>query len=116
MVSPSVQEIQRRRSRTDAAMRRDKRIFSTGCAGESVLETEVRWLVPDTRPAEQLKMNDCYYEKRDWRACKKEVSFFFSLFTLTAQLLTKEYLPRYFGACLCGPFPAPVRWTFLNKL
>ncbi|PGH29116.1 hypothetical protein GX50_08145 [[Emmonsia] crescens] len=24
--------------------------------------------------AEQLKMNDCYYEKRDWRECKKEVS------------------------------------------
>ncbi|KAL2366256.1 hypothetical protein RJZ56_000713 [Blastomyces dermatitidis] len=37
---------------------RDKRIFSTGCA------------------AEQLKMNDCYYEKRDWRACKKEMEAF----------------------------------------
>ncbi|KAK2786795.1 hypothetical protein FQN53_006092 [Emmonsiellopsis sp. PD_33] len=36
----------------------DKRIFSTGCA------------------AEQLKMNDCYYEKRDWRACKKEMEVF----------------------------------------
>ncbi|KAL2218098.1 hypothetical protein M432DRAFT_657236 [Thermoascus aurantiacus ATCC 26904] len=36
----------------------DKRIFSTGCA------------------AEQLKMNDCYYEKRDWRACKKEMEAF----------------------------------------
>lgn len=24
--------------------------------------------------AEQLKMNDCYYDKRDWRSCKKEVS------------------------------------------
>lgn len=23
---------------------------------------------------EQLRMNDCYYEKKDWRACKKEVS------------------------------------------
>ncbi|DAA79017.1 TPA_exp: Uncharacterized protein A8136_2802 [Trichophyton benhamiae CBS 112371] len=32
----------------------DKRIFSTGCADE------------------QLKMNDCYYAKRDWRACSKE--------------------------------------------
>ncbi|EEH19807.2 hypothetical protein PABG_02066 [Paracoccidioides brasiliensis Pb03] len=32
----------------------DKRIFSTGCA------------------AEQLKVNDCYFEKKDWRACKKE--------------------------------------------
>ncbi|KAI1925750.1 hypothetical protein LOZ58_004908 [Ophidiomyces ophidiicola] len=35
----------------------DKRIFSTGCA------------------AEQTKMNDCYYDKRDWRKCSKEVSF-----------------------------------------
>lgn len=25
-------------------------------------------------------MNDCYYEKRDWRACKKEVSFFFTFY------------------------------------
>lgn len=24
--------------------------------------------------AEQDKMNDCYYAKRDWRACKDEVS------------------------------------------
>ena len=23
---------------------------------------------------EQLKLNDCYYDKKDWRACKKEVS------------------------------------------
>ncbi|EXJ80801.1 hypothetical protein A1O3_07085, partial [Capronia epimyces CBS 606.96] len=34
----------------------DQRIFSTGCAEE------------------QLRMNDCYYEKKDWRACKREVS------------------------------------------
>ena len=26
---------------------------------------------------EQLKMNDCYYDKKDWRACKKEVSRWF---------------------------------------
>ncbi|KEF59757.1 uncharacterized protein A1O9_04605 [Exophiala aquamarina CBS 119918] len=32
----------------------DQRIFSTGCS------------------AEQLRMNDCYYEKKDWRACKNE--------------------------------------------
>ncbi|EEA24763.1 hypothetical protein EYB25_004132 [Talaromyces marneffei] len=36
----------------------DKRIFSTGCA------------------AEQLKMNDCYYDTRDWRSCKKEMEAF----------------------------------------
>lgn len=23
---------------------------------------------------EQLKMNDCYYDNKDWRICKKEVS------------------------------------------
>jgi hypothetical protein len=23
---------------------------------------------------EQLKMNDCYYDKKDWRSCRKEVS------------------------------------------
>ncbi|KAI0839937.1 hypothetical protein F5Y06DRAFT_18650 [Hypoxylon sp. FL0890] len=33
----------------------DKRIFSTGCADEN------------------MKLTDCYYEKKDWRACKKEV-------------------------------------------
>ncbi|KAK4145583.1 uncharacterized protein C8A04DRAFT_35629 [Dichotomopilus funicola] len=32
----------------------DKRIFSTGCAEENA------------------KMTDCYYEKKDWRACKDE--------------------------------------------
>ncbi|KAI0113354.1 hypothetical protein F4814DRAFT_343917 [Daldinia grandis] len=32
----------------------DKRIFSTGCADENT------------------KLTDCYYEKKDWRACKKE--------------------------------------------
>ncbi|KAI2030750.1 hypothetical protein LOY94_002110 [Ophidiomyces ophidiicola] len=36
----------------------DKRIFSTGCA------------------AEQTKMNDCYYDKRDWRKCSKEMEAF----------------------------------------
>ncbi|KIW32769.1 uncharacterized protein PV07_04292 [Cladophialophora immunda] len=33
----------------------DQRIFSTGCSEE------------------QLRMNDCYYEKKDWRACKAEI-------------------------------------------
>ncbi|KAL4913281.1 hypothetical protein BDW62DRAFT_205707 [Aspergillus aurantiobrunneus] len=34
----------------------DKRIFSTGCA------------------VEQDKLNECYWAKKDWRSCKKEVS------------------------------------------
>ncbi|KAG8530035.1 uncharacterized protein KY384_005517 [Bacidia gigantensis] len=33
----------------------DKRIFSTGCSRE------------------QTKMNDCYFDKKDWRACKGEL-------------------------------------------
>ncbi|EHY59009.1 hypothetical protein HRR81_005932 [Exophiala dermatitidis] len=36
----------------------DQRIFSTGCAEE------------------QLRMNDCYYDKKDWRACKNEMEAF----------------------------------------
>ncbi|KAI0145507.1 hypothetical protein GGR57DRAFT_506917 [Xylariaceae sp. FL1272] len=36
----------------------DKRIFSTGCADENA------------------KLTDCYYEKKDWRACAKEVCSF----------------------------------------
>ncbi|RKU42995.1 hypothetical protein DL546_002013 [Coniochaeta pulveracea] len=33
----------------------DKRIFSTGCADEN------------------SKLTDCYFEKKDWRACKDEM-------------------------------------------
>ncbi|KAB8256419.1 hypothetical protein BDV32DRAFT_153267 [Aspergillus pseudonomiae] len=36
----------------------DKRIFSTGCS------------------VEQDKMNDCYFAKKDWRACKEEMEAF----------------------------------------
>ncbi|KAK4986060.1 hypothetical protein LTR66_007992 [Elasticomyces elasticus] len=36
----------------------DKRIFSTGCA------------------LENTKLNDCFYEKKDWRACKEEMQAF----------------------------------------
>ncbi|PBP21811.1 hypothetical protein BUE80_DR007356 [Diplocarpon rosae] len=36
----------------------DKRIFSTGCA------------------AENMKMTDCYWEKKDWRLCKDEMENF----------------------------------------
>ncbi|KAL7784336.1 hypothetical protein V8C37DRAFT_396028, partial [Trichoderma ceciliae] len=36
----------------------DKRIFSTGCADENA------------------KMTDCYLEKKDWRACAKEMEEF----------------------------------------
>ncbi|KAL6865642.1 hypothetical protein ACO1O0_001737 [Amphichorda felina] len=36
----------------------DKRIFSTGCADENA------------------KMTDCYFEKKDWRACAEEMEQF----------------------------------------
>ncbi|KZZ97901.1 hypothetical protein AAP_00162 [Ascosphaera apis ARSEF 7405] len=36
----------------------DKRIMDTGCQ------------------AEQLKMNDCYFDTRDWRKCTEEVAAF----------------------------------------
>ncbi|RDL41804.1 Uncharacterized protein BP5553_01783 [Venustampulla echinocandica] len=39
----------------------DKRIFSTGCAGDA---------------AENTRMNDCYYDKKDWRLCKDELEKF----------------------------------------
>ena len=33
-----------------------------------------RQIGDDHNTEEQLKMNDCYFEKKDWRACKKDVS------------------------------------------
>jgi len=36
----------------------DKRIYSTGCANENT------------------KLNDCFFEKKDWRLCKKEMEGF----------------------------------------
>ncbi|KAG5981950.1 hypothetical protein E4U55_002484 [Claviceps digitariae] len=36
----------------------DKRIFSTGCADEN------------------MKMTDCYFAKKDWRACTAEMQDF----------------------------------------
>jgi len=31
-------------------------------------------LLTDFDKVEQTKMNDCYFEKRDWRICRQEVS------------------------------------------
>ncbi|BCR88121.1 coiled-coil-helix-coiled-coil-helix domain-containing protein [Aspergillus chevalieri] len=36
----------------------DKRIFSTGCA------------------IEQDKLNDCFFNKKDWRKCQKQMAAF----------------------------------------
>ncbi|PNS13800.1 hypothetical protein CAC42_3293 [Sphaceloma murrayae] len=36
----------------------DKRIFSTGCSDEN------------------KALNDCYFEKKDWRLCKNEMEAF----------------------------------------
>jgi hypothetical protein len=59
-----------KRSRTDGL--RDKRIFSTGCAGRSSIEGFLL-LSMLTGAVEQDKMNDCYFAKKDWRLCQKEV-------------------------------------------
>lgn len=70
---------------------RDKRIFSTGCAGEFYYHRfnlfisfpkrgfTAAYLVGEVqadRPTwtdENARMTDCYFEKKDWRACAKEV-------------------------------------------
>ncbi|KAF2724562.1 hypothetical protein K431DRAFT_281990 [Polychaeton citri CBS 116435] len=36
----------------------DKRIFSTGCSDEN------------------MKLHECFYDKKDWRACKDEMETF----------------------------------------
>lgn len=59
---------------TDATADRDKRIFSTGCAGEFTIRPDNIYLIDVCFTEEQLKLNDCYYDKKDWRICKKEVS------------------------------------------
>ena len=43
-----------------------------------------------------MKLTDCYYEKKDWRVCKKEVSQtrLFSCVRCVAALAT-EMLPNY---------------------
>ncbi|KAJ5599520.1 hypothetical protein N7450_000587 [Penicillium hetheringtonii] len=56
----------------------DKRIFSTGCHGESFeppFVEKIDMLTPNGI-AEQDKMNDCYFAKKDWRECKEEMEAF----------------------------------------
>jgi hypothetical protein len=41
----------------------------------STTDFHVQQTVTDAKTTEeQLRMNDCYYEKKDWRVCRKEVS------------------------------------------
>lgn len=56
---------------------RDKRIFSTGCAGRpsNTGSQKVPQLNGDATE-ENTALNDCFYEKKDWRACKDEVGCF----------------------------------------
>ncbi|EXJ68936.1 uncharacterized protein A1O5_07868 [Cladophialophora psammophila CBS 110553] len=49
----------------------DQRIFSTGCSGKFKVLCGTGRSEEETE--EQLRMNDCYFEKKDWRACKAEV-------------------------------------------
>jgi cytochrome c oxidase assembly factor 4 len=52
---------------------RDKRIFSTGCAGEAFGDAHSVERSAYEFADENAKLTDCYYEKKDWRACKQEV-------------------------------------------
>ncbi|KAL7970277.1 hypothetical protein HDV63DRAFT_34613 [Trichoderma sp. SZMC 28014] len=51
----------------------DKRIFSTGCA--DLLDADLK-LAGAVCLDENMRMTDCYYEKKDWRACAKEMEDF----------------------------------------
>jgi hypothetical protein len=52
-----------------------------GTSGSSVLDVPVSGIVRRTKTIaftnypidENMKMTDCYYEKKDWRLCKAEV-------------------------------------------
>ncbi|RMZ81347.1 hypothetical protein DV738_g2247, partial [Chaetothyriales sp. CBS 135597] len=53
----------------------DQRIFSTGCARKDLpwkMQKSKKSRVGSRSAEEQLKMNDCHFEKKDWRACQKE--------------------------------------------
>ncbi|ORY61434.1 uncharacterized protein BCR38DRAFT_34735 [Pseudomassariella vexata] len=54
----------------------EKRIFSTGCAGTANTPTAGKKILTGFATDENMKMTDCYYEKKDWRACKDEMEAF----------------------------------------
>lgn len=39
---------------------------------------------------ENMRMTDCYYEKKDWRACTKEASTFIIFLKLSFDLIKGE--------------------------
>lgn len=94
--------------------RRDKRIFSTGCAGELYLPIHtththiyINGCERLTLEDEQEKLNDCYFQQKDWRKCKKQVSHALSLYlvsSLPGLYLPFVWLPVYlasvFSSCL----------------
>ncbi|KAA8615485.1 CHCH domain-containing protein [Pyrenophora tritici-repentis] len=53
----------------------DKRIYSTGCAG-TLADAKPEPSSNLLRSDENAKLTDCYYEKKDWRACKQEMEIF----------------------------------------
>lgn len=65
-----VAQVERPRNRSHRD--RDKRIFSTGCSGEDIPVDNDR-LYSDIGTEENTRLNDCFFEKKDWRACKSEV-------------------------------------------
>jgi len=63
---------QRERPPNNSRQIRDKRIFSTGCSGKD-MSVENGRLYVDIETEENTRLNDCFYAKKDWRACKSEV-------------------------------------------
>ncbi|KAI5207296.1 hypothetical protein E4T38_03472 [Aureobasidium subglaciale] len=47
----------------------DKRIFSTGCSDGKT--KTLKW-----KTVENTRLNDCFFEKKDWRQCKSEMEEF----------------------------------------
>ncbi|KAI4719198.1 hypothetical protein E4T48_04500 [Aureobasidium sp. EXF-10727] len=55
----------------------DKRIFSTGCSGMQLSESFQRKSKRLRQTiVENTRLNDCFFEKKDWRQCKSEMEEF----------------------------------------
>ena len=61
------------RCSTTLTFDRDQRIFRTGCAGMQRSSQHRISFRSDVKIDENTKLNDCFREKKDWRACKDEV-------------------------------------------
>jgi cytochrome c oxidase assembly factor 4 len=58
-----------------------------------------------------MKLTDCYYDKKDWRACKKEVSGSFKLRSYVAHSATSR-LPSHSIATATATLTATILIMF----